>query len=424
MKSLIKAVFTSLICISMILSSSSKVICCDDRQPRIMESNSCISEVCVEQKEAIKAYFTLRQHFQLDDKGNIARYPDNYGGTYINSENELVLRVTTCDEWVNGIQESISLKNEKITIEPCKASLNDVVAEYLAIKNELPREIINSSYYSASMNSYVLRCFAENEESILSALKRNNASDNIVIQIDEEVYYSNLLDRSSPPLRTSYLYGGTLLYYGQTAIGTLGISGSLGNYNHCYLTAGHVAYNRSIGPSTGSSYQYSPVLCEYENGGTGDYAVVPAPSSYLKSNQIYTSNSLGRTAVTKYYNSYDYPEGAVVYKFGQATLVTYGTVCGSYYSGYMDTMNSYYELNGMIVVDHLSHPYISAPGDSGGPCWVINDDDELVLLGTVSGGTYSTGQTVYQVTMYVSPICYAVSDGFVPYNMTSVTSID
>ena len=428
-KSLFKTLLIFLICMSLFTSISSKAAYFEKGQREYMDTviNS-ISQVDVEQREAIKAYFTLRQHFQLDDYDNIVHYPDNYGGAYINEKNELVLRVTTNDEWVRDVVESVCLRNETIIIEPCKASLNEVVAEFLAIKELLPSELINSSYYSASLNSYVLRCYKENEKAVFEVLTKENVNDNIIIQIDEEMPCSSIQKDDTQNPRSSYLYGGTMLYYGSSPIGTMTICGSyyVGAYcvsNHCYLTAGHVAYNRTIGPTTDTLNQYSSLLCEYENNGIGDYAIVPAPASYLKSNQIYTSNSLGRTTVTKYYNNYDYPEGATVYKFGQATLVTYGTVSGISYTSYTDTVGSQNTLYGMIAVFHYSHNYICAPGDSGGPCWVFNEDDEPVLLGTVSGGTFAQGQTIYCDMMYVSPICYAVSNGFVPYNMTAVTSL-
>ena len=425
-KKILKHFLISLICISLFVSTSTNAVCVEEplNVLDINGNNSNISQIRKDQKGALRAFFILKQYFQFDDTGNISSYPNNYGGTYINEKNELVLRVTEYDEWVRSIVQGIEEQGETVIIELCRASLITVVAEYLETKEFLPQEIINCSYYSSSLNSYVLRCYQENEDDLSEALSVLG-TEFIIIQVDEKTDYCNHEQSGDTPLRTSYLYGGILLYYGQSPIGTLGISGSYSKNNvtnnHCYLTAGHVAYNRTVGPTSSTTSQYSPIYCQYQDGGTGDYAVVPAPTSYSKSNQVYTSNSLARTSVTKYYSSVAYPEGAVVYKFGQATLLTYGNVVGDSYTGYVDWFNSNYQLYGMIAVNHS--PYISAPGDSGGPCWVYNDQDEIVLLGTVSGGSYPTWQTTYSTTMYVSTICYAVSGGFTPYNMSAVTSI-
>lgn len=78
-----------------------------------------------------------------------------------------------------------------------------------------------------------------------------------------------------------------------------------------------------------------------------------------------------------------------------------------------------------IPSEDTSSTYINAPGDSGGPVWIIDESGSRVFLGTVSGGS-GQSSSIYYEKMYVSSIMF-VSDPslpntkkFVPCDMTAV----
>ena len=393
----------------------------------------------IDQGPALHAYSEIRKTFDLSKQGHIVAYPNEYGGCYIDGETLIVLITREGEALVTAYTEIAQSKHLPISIQLCERSLNECRLLMNTFLKEVGTEKLYCSYYSPLENAYILETDSEHKaelnDSLNCFMQRNGAVDSIRIRVALYTEPNSLETSHNYRDNSNALTGGRLLYCGNSHIGTLGISGTFDTWINnvhvtsdlCYLTAGHVAQNGNVGPLIYNWNQFSSLLCQFEDYEAGDYAVVPASSSFSLSNNVYCSNSLATMSISNYYCdiSEGYPCGTIVYKFGQTTLLTYGHVVLQDFQSYPYYYNEYNSINptGMIVVeayeDNSGPSYMSAEGDSGGPCWVFANSAP-VLIGIVSGGVSTTGNNVYSNRTYVSPIDLAVNDGFVPYLMSGI----
>lgn len=407
-----------------------------------------IEKEALAQADALQAYFVLRGTFTLNEKnGEIKAFPNMYGGCYINEDNQLIVLVTDIESDL-AISYQKLLQSLPVEIRSCDISLNDALQQYRELTDIIrDDQYLELAFYSARNNSFIIQCNENAISNVQSALniikvKAEASGKKCAIMLDNSFIdssmqelglYGNREKRDTSSMRTQYssspLVGGSILYEsindGYIGFGTLGIAGTLGGvsgYNFL-LTAGHVV-EHSIGEgNTLNLYNgstYTPLYEYYTNYSTpysnGDYSILYTTSSnYYSTNLVYT-NSNGTTAgITYYYNNSDYPEGAIIYKYGPITGLTYGTVYGISYDGYPYDYSTNY-IGGCIVLRNV-YSQLSQPGDSGGPCWALMPNGSKMLMGVVSGNR-STNDGYF---MYVSPLYLATSMGFVPYNMTEVS---
>lgn len=134
----------------------------------------------------------------------------------------------------------------------------------------------------------------------------------------------------------------------------------------------------------------------------GDFAIVTLNDDVTITNRIY-----GGVKITGTYSSL--PEGTTIYKYGQTTGYSYGTV----QQAALYTAVEYHNANSTMIYyvrglykSSMQKADGSTPvdgGDSGGPVYIYNGSDYL-LHGIVSARLNST--------MYSTPIYYAIDAGF------------
>lgn len=119
-------------------------------------------------------------------------------------------------------------------------------------------------------------------------------------------------------------------------------------------------------------------------------------------------------------NSEDNLSGRYIFKYGKTTGLTVGKYAQGKTSYCYNNTITVNNVNFFIPIESQSgkSQVLCAGGDSGGPVWMIDDNDiyasnpKRVLIGTISGVASQIQEVYYQ------SIIDAINKGFTPYNLT------
>ena len=359
-----------------------------------------VQEAMEKQIPALEEYFKLISRFEKDEFG-IPKYPENYAGEYINSENKLVVHLTHefSDAEILSYLKSVPI----IKIEYVTNSYNELLSQRKIADNLYASGVhIVSDGIDIIDNIYRIEVLKEDLEIV-----QKTYSDNSLVLFEEGTY--------AQPLYS--LTGGDKIYNEDTGSSmSMGICGTY-NGNNAILTCGHgneylnwqqrypyIQYktlNHRIGQvvfQRANTDQYN-----YGLSSLGDFAIVSITSSDTMTNDVWVGGDIIGT-----YSSV--PVGTIVYKFGYAAGYAWGSVTSTgMRRTYVGSNYTYYTVDGLyqIPVQNSSNTQAIDLGDSGGPVWR-----------TYSGGNYLHGivtccSTDYS-TMYTTPIYYPMYQGFQP----------
>lgn len=363
------------------------------------------------QLPALGAYNALYSTFEMDETGDYI-FPDEYGGEYINDNDQLVVLLVNRTEASenNYLSRCGENANNIVQFQDAEYSLNDLIS----IQNDM-----RSSYAELSVELTSIDC-EENqidvyvsEESSLAT--RNSAqartagssiyfSDavNIVIthnNLCENSYAAPAAYELAADTRATNAYGGWFL---KSSSGTF-TAGFCGTYSgkpavvscgHGATKNGTVSRINAYGTTLDSSFG-TVSKQQYSNSAYGDYSIITL-AGYSATNKItYNGTTYSITG-----NQYSAPKGTRIYKIGYSTGLTSGTI----ESNYSDIGSSGESYSGMYIYGIIRTSVSSASGDSGGPVFLAYSSG-YGALGTVAATTAS-GEMMY------SALRYAINAGF------------
>jgi len=384
------------------------------------------------------------------DTAETPEYHDYYGGCYINDDNILVICVK------NGGTELINTLNAvlgdeyDVEYDFCDWSKGEVLSFAESEINTFSAKstvTVNSGYYSAQDNAYILEVTNTSEEPILPASAKRTGNIPVIIRevdmeqaVDASPSIQDAVQTSLPERSNIPIYGGMGMHqkatYGNLVEeiqngATLALCGYF-NGIPCILTAAHCCLDTEdlMGNSKIKKlYLDSNFTVELEETslqvhGVGDYAALKIPSGYIPTNSIKATSSGSTRTITSYLTLNEIPQGTIIYKYGISTSYTESQVFGN-----NATTGDGSQVSGLILSipvgavegdsdNEFNDESIVDEGDSGGPVWTLNANGGIVLVGLVQ----AMGNPAYFATsrMYITPICYPISSGFIPYGMLPV----
>ena len=383
-----------------------------------------------DQTHAIKIWYEIERHVK-EGEGKEKHYHPDYGGAYVTLDGGLVVLImpegeklqteieqivdnavpvqfTTCS-WsreeaqraVNELVELIGDQAECICFEVMRGA---VVVDCFAECAEELREIVNKLMWNTDPSRPPLIVINELEVDSLGSL---TAYGQYTLPANVEsspyIYCGDPIYREDTSLPSNYN-----VFYANASVG---ICGSYGG-DPCILTAAHVSgiYNPIYVNYIATTYSslLSPTNI-FVHGTGGDYTALYIPNGYYRTNAVYTSNLGDTGTITKYSTDESFPVGTVVHKYGISTGYTAGLVVGENGS------------TNQIKINPISqNTTIALPGDSGAPFWYFDPNSgQRVTLGVLSGVTgISTTYVLF------TPVIFPVYDGFIPYNMISISLED
>ena len=125
------------------------------------QSLSEAEQLSLNQMEALKTFATIKDTIIFTDKGHIVGYDKDYGGCYINSNNELIVCIKKGGErLIQELNEIVSDKSH-LKYDWCVWSRED--AELFV--RHLPIEITSLAeyiYFDSELNKVVIECSTDN----------------------------------------------------------------------------------------------------------------------------------------------------------------------------------------------------------------------------------------------------------------------
>ncbi len=358
-----------------------------------------VREAMIKQVDALNNYQNLMEEFTDDITGNVI-YPEEYAGAYIDA-GELVIQLVDDSPEIQEKYKEWCESEEKLSFNEVAYSLNDLL-EY----EPYVRDMVECGY---DVIGYGI-CEKDNTFEIsLDSASRSG----------QEINLFSMAEDDTSPVRITYedratacatMRGGDGITNGEGHSFSIGICGTY-NGQKALLTCGH---GNEIWGNTLSVYYSNSEIGEvsYQRANTssletgvnslGDFAIVT-----LNNDVTITNDMIGGREIIGTYSSI--PEGTTIYKYGQSTGLSYGTVTRA-------AINTAFEYHneGSTMIYYVRGLYKSSlqksdgtspisGGDSGGPVFLYNGTG-YVLHGIVSAqeGTY----------MYSTPIYYAVDAGF------------
>lgn len=380
----------------------------------LASENTAAVQDDLSQLPALEAYNALYSTFEMDESGDYF-FPDEYGGEYINDDDELVILLVnrTENSEANYIARCGGNDNNIVQFQDAEYSLNSLIS--------LQKEM-RSSYAELSVQLTSIDCETNqidvyvSEESPLAA--QNSAQARIVENSDLNTYFNDAVNiivsnenlgenmHTAPAAyeltadtRATSAYGGWFLKNSRGSF-TVGFCGTY-NGNAAVVSCGHgtsvgdtVSRINAYGTSLDSSFGTVSKM-QYTNSAYGDYSIITL-SGYTATNKI-TYNGVTYSITG---NQYSAPAGTTIYKIGYATGLTSGTITSNY-----SDIGSYGEsYSGMYIYGIIRTSSSSASGDSGGPVFLAYSSG-YGALGTVAATT-SSGDMMY------SALRYATNAGF------------
>ena len=380
------------------------------------------------------------------DTAETSEYHDYYSGSYINDENVLVICVKKDgDALVNMINNALGDEYE-VDYEFCDWSKNEVLAFAKSEMSTLSSKAtvtVNSGYYSAQDNAYILEVTNTSEEPVLSSAAKRDSGIPVVIR-EVEVNQPIVCDNSDLEYEQTVtttavytpIYGGMAMqlrcYHNNTYVpyidgATIALCGYF-NGEPCVLTAAHCCMDTDdTQKDLYMDYNFTVHLEEtsLQVRGTGDYAALKIPSGYIATNNIKTSSSGNVSPIAGYSTSLEIPENTIIYKYGAATELTASKVISSTGStgSYPDEVSPLFVSIPVYAEEYENNPHnhdpIADPGDSGGPVWTLNTQGGVIIVGIVQAKSNPTTDITVANKLYTTPIRFPLLAGFIPYGMVN-----
>lgn len=376
------------------------------------------------------------------DTAETLEYHDYYGGCYINDNNVLVICVKTGGTELVNTLNSVLGDEYDIEYEFCDWSKNEVLSfaeAEISTFSSKAASTVNSGYYSAQDNAYILEVARTSEEPILSTSEKR--ASNIPVIIREVganppiVHDSSDLEvdqNAAPAAINTPLYGGMAMqlrcYQNNTYVSyidgaTIALCGYF-NGEPCILTAAHCCMDTDdVQKDLYMDYNFTAHLAEtsLKVHGTGDYAALKIPYGYIPTNNIMTSSSGSVSSIAGYFTGSEIPENTIIHKYGASTQYTASKVTGN--DGVSGT---YPDIVSPLVVsipvyaeenknNSHNHDVIVDHGDSGGPVWTLNAQGGVVIVGIVQAMSNPTDDIMVANKLYTTPIRFPLGSGFIPY---------
>jgi hypothetical protein len=342
-------------------------------------------------------------------------FPDEYGGEYINENNQLViLLVDRTDELEESyIARCGGNENNVVQFQDAEYSLNNLISLQKDMRNsyaEMGVQLTSIDCIENQIDVYVpedsplvAQTSTQTKSAKDSAMSTYfNDAVNIIVSSEND----HVSPQTAPAAhelnneaRATNAYGGWFL---KNSNGTF-TAGFCGTYNgyaavvscgHGTVSNGSVsrinAYETTLDDSFGTVSKI-----QYTSGQYGDYSIITL-SGYAATNKVtYNGTNYSITG-----NQYSAPVGTTIYKIGYSTGLTAGTITSNY-----SDIGSYGEsYSSMYIYGIIRTSASSAKGDSGGPVFLTYSSG-YGALGTVAATTAS-GEMMY------SALRYAVSGGF------------
>lgn len=315
-------------------------------------------------------------------------YPAYFAGTFINTEGRLIVQIVENyysedyreTEWYQEFVEMV--QSEKFACHPVKYSYGELIEAISSvtlgdIKDELSKRGV--SIVDAGINDYLNK--------VEIGVRNQEEYEIITDFLKSDIYSVSIVDYE--PQDNIGVYAGEGVTESSTGTYTFSVACRArrllpgGIYSYGYLTCAHVFSGASnvyinTGSGTNTLIGSSPSSLQ-KRGGKADVAFITTNSNITLYNTIYMST----TTLNANYSS---SIGSVVYKRGESSGVTGGTV-----------LDSSYETNvgGYSFTDLVKTSYYSIPGDSGGIVYSQpNSENYAYSVGIHKGNNVSLSGSV------------------------------
>lgn len=341
------------------------------------------------------------------NNGATVTLEDYYGGAFLNSENELVVYVTTSNESLISAFSDASNGAIIIPAEFTLNQLNDAYAELTATISDLNSQAAHASMLDADGSVNYL--------SDIRGWTLYQHRNRIVVKInqlneDKKAFFLSLFDDISPDMfvfvessgvtPTETIRPGSQLWSSSTISPSFNQSAGFRGYRinasgtriYGFTAAGHGPKNALYrnGTKVGTLY-------DFVYTGSYDSAFYDRTSNTTLTNQTAYSNSEGGDdSVVTLSTSSSLPslEGKTIAKVGGKTFYTTGTV--------LSVNDSWVDSSGVTHSNFIETTALNLHGDSGG-CAFIKDGSSYKIIGQMSG-SYHTGSSLTASTFTSSVI--------------------
>lgn len=338
-------------------------------------------EMMALQEEAVEAWNTLHELFDIDEYGN-ATYTDDFAGGWIGDDNNLYIALTSDSRKTLNYYGEVLEDFDCVIFEKAEYSLNELNEIRDIVFEELREDYsIISAGVSEKENKIVFGVEdldKRSERSIKSSLSDivDENQDLIDMDIDEGLF---VLEEGEEVILNSSLNGNAEIEIrrGNTFIGiqSSGVNGTWTGGVRGFLTSGH---NTNIESNTGNSIIPGDAVWRtigatdtrigtvfnsmFTNNGVGDYAFVQTNSNVSLPARVNnggtTTRITGRTP--------DAPVGQFVLRLGHKTTGGIARVRRRDIETTITNVMPNVKLRGMTEAEHIGGGFPTR-GDSGGP---------------------------------------------------------
>lgn len=322
--------------------------------------------------------------FERDSFQNII-YPDNYGGTYINEDDELVIQIVGNSKNKKSLNYKFSSKTIDLNNEVLKEYVNFSYNDLVKVNDEITKYFLNNGVKNSNFVANYIDVFKNRV-----VIELYDISNKEQEKFKEEILDSNLIEfklgqRISPTstykvgseflIERQYKKGGQTIYEkdAQCSIGAKAKRNGVIGYitaGHCFGFMDYTIDFANINIGTYVTRDYSQNM---------DAAFIKLNSGNSLSNDL--SNTGWQASFINTTGSNYYTNGTKVGKDGFKGKFGNGQITSLNYS-FTDADNYYH--TGLISAN-----ITTLKGDSGGPVFIINTTtlkNGAPLIGITSGG--------------------------------------
>lgn len=381
MKKKLLFIFCFLLVIGGTFSNSSQIMA--------LEDTISIEDIDVEymenQIESVSQYQKMLESFNAGEKTRSVHeqlYDDNYGGSYIDDNGELVvLLVENSDYGISAIEQATG--SDDVQTIKCQHSFNELITVI---------EIINENLDYLIENDVVITEMYEDVYSNtvkITVLELDEAKEKMIRQIVDSPCMEIIGSDDFSSLEEIDIKGGfKITSNDNNRNSTLGFCATK-NGNEGFVIAGHA------GDKIDESFSYNSWIIGEVLTTTFTKSSAYADAAFLeKTSDADTTYDIGGYACRTLAESVsDYPVGMVIYKYGISTGTTSGKILSNYCTTTIDMNDD--DVVDMTLTNQTKADYESADGDSGCPVYTIgsmyNGRMTCKLLG-IHSGSVSTGK--------------------------------
>lgn len=342
MKSKFLKIFLSIMVLSLALLSNMKVNYAEDNIP----------------DQTIPKELADKLNDSFKKENNNYKYPDYFGGMYIDDDNILVIKVTT-EKAKKEIEELLGKEGYRIDLVKFSYKELEEYAENFAMKN-------NVDGFSVDIRNNNAKIYTDDNDLIQAKnkLETLNLNRNVKIKNVDLNVSKNMKDipgvtilKVSNEVTNAGIVGGSDIAYNGSRM-TVGFSGHYGN-RPAIVTAGHASF------SVGDTVKYNGrvlgkvIFKNFYNGAFGEFSIIEVTNPYFKiSNVIRYKNGEFRRlrAIDK-----NPVEGLYVSKYGHTTKDAVVQIKDTNYSSKLGQNI----IKGRVLCRMVRGD--SKGGDSGGP---------------------------------------------------------